>query len=121
MFADISLERKYIEEAGAHYRIPVFSPSLLAQSGKEVVLTGYYLPFSKIDSVIILSRFPNASCFFCGQAGIESVAMVEIGEPGSYKVDQRLSVRGKLVLNTEDVNRLAFILADATVEQVYDY
>ena len=69
MFADISMERKFIEAAGAHYRVPVFTPSLLAHSGKEVVLTGYYLPYSKIDSVIIISRYPNASCFFCGQAG----------------------------------------------------
>ena len=34
MFAEIKKERRYIEEAGAHYRIPVFTPELLNLSGK---------------------------------------------------------------------------------------
>lgn len=117
MFSGISLERKYIEEAGAYYRIPVFSPDLLTHSGKEITLEGYYLPFSPVDSVIILSRYPNASCFFCGQAGIESVAMVEMADVETYKTDQRLSVKGKLKLNATDVKRLAFIIVDASVEE----
>ncbi|MEM9328703.1 MAG: DUF3299 domain-containing protein [Bacteroidota bacterium] len=120
IFAELSLKRQYVEEAGAHYRLPVFTPTIEDFSGKEIVLTGYFLPYSKIDSVIILSRYPNASCFFCGQAGIESVAMVELGEAGAFTMDQRLSVRGKLLLNASDVDRLAFILADARVEKVYD-
>lgn len=119
MFAGISKERKYIEEAGAYYRIPVFTPELQDLSGKEVTLSGYFLPYSKLDSVIIISRFPNASCFYCGLAGIESVAMVELGRNNTtYRTDQRLLVRGNLTLNSTNIQKLAFVLADATVEEL---
>ncbi|MDN5213226.1 hypothetical protein QQ020_14250 [Fulvivirgaceae bacterium BMA12] len=120
MFAGISLERKYIEEADAYYRIPIFTPVLLAHTGKEVTLTGYYLPYSRLDSMIIISRFPNANCFFCGQAGIESVAMVEMEKVNrkSYRTDQRLTVTGKLMLNATNLEQLAFVIADASVEEL---
>lgn len=119
MFAGISLERKFIEEADAYYRIPIFTPELLDHTGKEVTLSGYYLPFSEVDSVIIISRFPNANCFFCGRAGIESVAMVELERINrkSYRTDQRLTVRGKLMLNSTNLKKLAFVIADASVEE----
>ena len=120
MFAGISLERQFIEEADAYYRIPIFTSELLAHTGKEVTLSGYYLPYSRLDSVLIISRFPNASCFFCGKAGIESVAMVELGRVNgkSYRTDQRLMVRGKLMLNSTNIKKLAFVVADATVEEL---
>ncbi len=120
MFSGISLERKFIEEADVYYRIPIFTPILLDHMGKEVTLSGYYLPYSRLDSVIIISRFPNASCFFCGRAGIESVAMVELDgiNRKSYHTDQRLTVRGKLVLNSTNIKKLAFVVADATVEEL---
>lgn len=120
MFAGISIERKFIEDADAYYRIPVFTPLLLNHVGKEVTLNGYYLPYSRIDSVIIISRFPNASCFFCGQAGIESVAMVELEKANRkpFQTDQRLSVKGKLVLNSSDIKKLAFVISKATIEEL---
>ena len=94
MFAEISKKRTFVEEASAHYRIPVFTPELQDLSGKDIALRGYYLPYSTVDSVIIISRFPYASCFFCGRAGIESVAMVELVRP-----------------------TLAFVLQDAVVQE----
>lgn len=118
MFAAISKEKKYFEELDAYYRIPAFTPELMALSGKELTLTGYYLPYSKMDSVIIISRYPNASCFFCGQAGVESVAMVELHKrkPKSLRTDQLLRVKGKLFLNSSNVNKLAFVLEEAMIE-----
>ena len=119
LFAGITQEDKILEEAGPNYRMPVFPPELVARSGDEVILSGYFLPYSKIDSVIILSRYPNASCFYCGLAGIESVAMVKIAENHpQFLMDQRLVVKGTLSLNNSDVNKLAFIIEDAIVEEL---
>jgi len=81
------MERKYLEEAGAHYRIPVFADKLMDLSGKEVTLSGFFLLYSRLDSVIIISRYPNASCFYCGMAGIESVAMIEL-ETRAHFIEQ---------------------------------
>ena len=121
MFAGISKERKYIKEVSAYYRVPVFTQELLAHSGKTVTLSGYYLPYATIDSTIILSRYPNSSCFFCGQAGIESVAMIEsssITDPNMFRMDQMLVVQGTLQLNDTDINKLAFVIKDARIEEV---
>lgn len=120
MFSDISLKRTYFEEADAYYKIPVFTSDLLDLSETDITLTGYYLPYSDEDTVIILSNFPIASCFFCGKAGIESVVMVELEDPKqtSYKTDQILTVSGKLRLNSTNIKKLAFVIADAKVGQV---
>ncbi len=120
IFSGISLQRKFIDEADAYYRIPIFTSDLLALAGKEVTLNGYYLPYSKLDSVIIISRFPNAGCFFCGQAGIESVAMVELGRKSDnlYRMDQLIAVTGKLKLNANNINKLAFVITDASVKEL---
>ncbi len=118
MFSEITLEKRYIEEADGHYRIPVFTPELQALSGSEITLVGYYLPYSRIDSVIILSRFPNASCFFCGMAGIESVAMVELDQETKFRTDQRLVAHGKLRLNDSNLKKLAFVIEHASVEEL---
>lgn len=118
MFAGISLERKYVEEADGHYRLPVFTPEIIEMEGKEIEISGYYLPYAKEDSVIIISRYPNSSCFYCGQAGIESVAMVElVNVAPDFRTDQRLSVKGKLVLNNTNVNKLAFVVTGAKVRK----
>jgi hypothetical protein len=119
MFAEITTERTFVESAGRHYRLPVFTPEILAMEGQEIQLTGYYLPFSQLDSVIILSRFPNSSCFYCGKAGIESVAMVTLVNkaPTIFRTDQRLSVTGKLELNNASVDKLAFLITGAKVEE----
>ena len=120
MFAGISKERKYFEEVDTHYRVPVFTEELQKKEGETIVLSGFFLPYSKIDSLIIISRYPNSSCFFCGQAGIESVAMVELDAPNpdTYIMDQMLLVKGKLELNSSDINRLAFVIKEASVVEL---
>ena len=118
LFEQISMERKYIESEDLYYRIPVFTEELKEYSGKEIVLNGYYLPYSKLDSVVIISRYPNKSCFFCGQAGIESVAMVELGRAvPKYRMDQMIVAKGKLELNSSNFKKLAFVLEEAEVTE----
>ena len=120
MFAGISKERKYFDELSAYYRIPIFTEELHNHEGEMIELSGFFLPYSKLDSMIIISRYPNSSCFFCGQAGIESVAMVELKQPNQhdYIMDQMLRVKGRLRLNSDDINKLAFVISDASIEEM---
>ncbi len=120
IFAGISKERKYFEEVDTYYRVPVFTDELREKEGETIVLSGFFLPYSTEDSLIIISRYPNASCFFCGQAGVESVAMVELEVPNqnAYIMDQMLLVKGKLELNSTDINRLAFVIKEASVVEL---
>ncbi|MEM9896188.1 MAG: hypothetical protein AAF789_07445 [Bacteroidota bacterium] len=117
VFELVRKKRHFVQEVGSFYQIPVFAEELLALEGKDIVLTGYYLPFSKQDSTIIISRFPNSSCFYCGAAGIESVAMVKIGLNPDFRMDDMIIAKGKLLLNDSDLEKLAFILEEATVQK----
>lgn len=116
LFESISMKRTYFEELDTYYRIPIFTPEIEKYSGQEITISGYYLPYAKLDSVVIISRYPNKSCFFCGQAGIESVAMVELNKSAPmFETDQTLVARGTLSLNSSDFKKLAFIIEDAAV------
>ena len=57
-----------------------------------------------------------SQCFFCGGGGPESVAEVNFAtDPGRVKVDDLITVKGKLKLNTEDLDHINFILTDAVL------
>ena len=85
--------------------------------GKEVVLRGYYVPFApEDDDYIIVSKYPMSQCFFCGGGGPESVAEVNFRkETGPFKVDDLITLKGTLALNTEDPDHINFILTDAVL------
>lgn len=68
------------------------------------------------ENVIVLSQNSYAACFFCGNAGPESVAEVEpTNKFKSFVMDEKLRVKGKLKLNRDDIFRLNFIIEDAEI------
>ncbi len=118
IFARTKFEPRYDEALGEYLYYPDFSADLKKLEGKEVVVEGYYVPFSPDDgNYIILSKFPMSQCFFCGGGGPESVAEVNFAkDPGRFKIDDLITVRGKLKLNQDDLDHLNFILVDAVLE-----
>ncbi|MEP0368549.1 MAG: hypothetical protein ABJN36_16850 [Cyclobacteriaceae bacterium] len=101
------------DEYGEIY-VPKFGPDIKALENKEISLSGYIIPFEgmfKPDHLII-SSLPIASCFFCGGAGPESVAEVYLDETVKYTA-KKVTVRGKLSLNDENMDELMYILKDA--------
>ena len=65
----------------------------------------------KSHKEFVFSAFPYSSCFFCGAAGPETVIEVFASEGISY-TSESISIKGKLKLNSTDVNRLMFALHD---------
>ena len=116
LFSDVKFESKYSEEGEGYFLYPKFGEDLRAYEGKEVELQGYFIPIDTGDDMLIISRYSYASCFFCGGAGPESVAAVLPREklPRFY-MDQVITVRGKLELNSSNINQLNFIIREATV------
>ena len=52
----------------------------------------------------------------CGGGGPESIAEIHFrGDPGRFKVDDIITVKGKLELNVADYDHLNFILKDTIV------
>ena len=110
--SDVEFTDVYLEELDAYYWMPAFGPQVMAAEGKEFFITGYMIPVDVDEDFYVLSRYPFANCFFCGGAGPESVIDLRfIGKSErTYQTDDRLSFRGTLRLNADDVYQMNYIL-----------
>src|SRR5262245_57681947 len=88
-FAKTKFEPKYYEKLGEYLFYPNFTAELKALEGKEVTIQGYYIPFAPDDSeYVILSKFPQSQCFFCGGGGPESIVEINFAKnPSKFQVD----------------------------------
>jgi hypothetical protein len=114
-FAKTKFEPKYYEKIGEYLFYPNFPTELKALEGKEITIQGFYVPFAPEDGdYIIISKYPMSQCFFCGGGGPESIAEVTFAKGQSkFKVDDLITVKGKLKLNADNVDHVNFILTDA--------
>ena len=113
MLSKITYKKEYDELLGVKVDRPIFSKEIKANEGKEIFLKGYIIPTDgfKSHKEFVFSAFTYSSCFFCGAAGPETVIEVFASEGISY-TSESISIRGKLKLNSTDVNRLMFALHD---------
>jgi hypothetical protein len=114
--AKITYKKEYDEVLGFKIDKPVFSEDIKALDGEVVTVKGFIIPTEgyKSHTEFIFSAFPYSMCFFCGGAGPETVMEVETKEPVKYTAES-ITLRGKLVLNADDINRLMYFLEDAEV------
>lgn len=112
---DIRFEKKPHELLDS-VDIPVFSDKVKAINGMEVIIEGFYIPVEETgdENIVILSAYPFAECFFCGQAGVESIVDVLIKEKlPPIKTDTKVKFSGKFRLNPDNFDFLIYILDDA--------
>ncbi|MEQ9302959.1 MAG: hypothetical protein RJQ14_03520, partial [Marinoscillum sp.] len=71
----LELQRTYDEFLGEDIELPVFSDELKTYDGSRVTIEGYTIPLQQAteQDYFVLSRFPYNNCFFCGNAGPETV------------------------------------------------
>jgi hypothetical protein len=122
LFAKTRFIEKLNREFGMYFLYPKFPDELKAFEGKLVTLTGFYIPLDMNNSEIaVVSKFPNAECFFCGGAGPESIVVGYLKKKPNQRVkmDEIVKIKGRLKLNEDDIDELNFILYDAelTVEK----
>lgn len=99
--------------AGEAFQKPKFSPTIKKLDGQEVLIKGYMLPLDTEGNTYVLSANPYAACFFCGGAGPESVMELWLKDTDRrYKLDQIVTFKGKLMVNSEPYG-LCYILQDA--------
>lgn len=80
---------------------------------KQVSIQGYVIPLDIDGNSYMLSALPNASCFFCGKAGMESVVELKLKEGHrTFKMDEIVTFTGTLLLN-DDAYGLMYLLKDA--------
>lgn len=112
----ITYEKKFDELLGFKVDVPVFSEGITALEGEMVEVSGYIVPVEgyKSHTEFVFSAYPYNMCFFCGGAGPETVMEVTSTEPVKYSTE-RIKLRGRLTLNSDDINRLMYVLTEATV------
>ena len=116
--ADVQFEQKLSEESGESYDLATFGEKVKALEGKEVILSGYVIPLDPLGLSFVLSRNPNATCFFCGGGGPETVVDIKVkpGQIKQYKMDERKTFRGILQLNPTNIKHFTYVLKMAEEE-----
>jgi len=117
--ARITFKKEYNEMMGFKVDVPVFSEKVQELEGEEITVRGYIIPKEgyKSHEEFIFSAYPYNMCFFCGGAGPETVMEVYASEPIEY-TPEPVSLKGKLELNDDDINRLIYAIREA--EQVQE-
>ena len=115
---DVKFQDKWSEEFQAYYSVPTFGSNVKAYDGKEIEIRGYIIPIDIVEGYYVLSANPYSQCFFCGQAGPESVMEIQMKkEYSDLRMDQVITFKGTLRLNADDVYQLNYILEDAEISE----
>ena len=116
LLKDVEFDEIWSEEFQAYYMVPKFSKSVKEMDGKEVQIKGFIIPVDIVQDYYVLSANPYSSCFFCGQAGPESVMEIQmIKKYEGLRMDQVITFQGILRLNIDDIYQLNYILEEAQI------
>ena len=102
------------ETQGVYGYIPKFTDAHQLLDKKEVTIKGYMYPLEAYEkqTFFMLSANPLNACFFCGGSGPESA--IEVNSPDGIPLkDGVVTIKGILSLNTEEPERLFYILNEA--------
>lgn len=119
LLSSVEIVMGYDDFMGAEVEKPKFSEQLKLREGKELTLEGFIIPLQQESDqdYFVLSRFPYASCFFCGAAGPETV--VEVYSDREFRfTDERVRVTGTLRLNDDNPLNLFYILEKCSVTKL---
>jgi len=111
--ADVRFEEKMDKAADLPYNKATFGPIISLFKDQEVIVSGYMIPMDAMGISYALSKNPNAVCFFCGGAGPETVIQLNLTEIKRYRTDDRLTFKGTLQMNEEDIYSLTYVLTNA--------
>ena len=114
----VNFKEKYFSKYDQYFLYPNFDEALKSIEGERVEITGYFLNISPNEGLYILSKNPMVSCFFCGGGGPQTAIELHFQTEPDFKTDDIVTVKGKLKLNSEDVDYLNFILNDCTAIKV---
>ena len=93
---------------------PIFAKEVVALANKTIILPGYMVPFESgmKGTHFMLSSLPLNACFFCGVGGPETVVEIFLTNPVTY-TDKPVEIKGKLILNDKDPDKMIYQLIAA--------
>lgn len=113
---DVTITKELNVEFDVEILYPVFGANIEKFDNQEVYIKGFLVPIEIEDGKYALSAFPYKSCYFCGNAGQETVIQLNLSSQRRYlgfKLDQVLTFKGTFKLNYTDVRDLIYIIDEA--------
>jgi hypothetical protein len=101
---------------------PIFTEEVVALASKTITLPGYMVPFESgmKGTHFMLSSLPLNACFFCGVGGPETVVEIFLTNPITY-TDKPVEIKGKLILNDKDPDKMIYQLIAAEFLGVVEF
>lgn len=108
---------KFIKKADKEYgeiMYPQVSPLLKQKATKRIAISGFIIPID--NTTFALSKNVFASCFFCGQAGPETIMGIKFkGATPKLKTDQYVTLVGTFRINENDVEDWIYHIDNAEI------
>ena len=109
---------KYLKKPSKDYpegvMYPVVNPTLKAKNKKPITMSGFIIPIDNKNYA--LSKNVFASCFFCGQAGPETIMGIKFKAPNmKLKTDQYVTLQGTFRYNDSDVDDWIYHIENAVI------
>jgi hypothetical protein len=101
-FAKVKMFREFDVNLGFEVNSapPIFENDVLKYDGESIRVKGFVIPVDIELNLYMVSANPFANCFFCGNAGPETVVELFPGESyPRFKTDQVVTFVGKLNVN----------------------
>lgn len=113
--ADVNFTEKYDKSYGTTLLIADYADHIKELDGREVAIEGYLIPIDPMGTAYVLSRNPNASCFFCGGAGPESIVGLRLKPKAikRYPTDTYKRFKGTFKANKSNAAHFHYMLLDA--------
>ncbi len=114
LLAKVEWDDRYVPEYDESVWYPDFSKEVLSLDSTLVEIKGYVIPVDVESGYYVLSANPFASCFFCGNAGPESVMELQFAsKDNAFRTDELLVFTGRIKLNWDDLEHCNYILKGA--------
>lgn len=109
---------KFIKKPDKDYpegvMFPIVNSTLKEKNKKKIVMSGFIIPIDNVS--FALSKNVFASCFFCGQAGPETIMGIKFkGATPKLKTDQYVTMEGTFRYNDSDVNDWIYHIENAVI------
>jgi hypothetical protein len=118
LLAKVTWDDRYFPKYDESVWYPDFSKEVLALDSTLIEIKGYVIPVDVESGYYVLSANPYTSCFFCGNAGPESVMELQFpeGVKEGFKTDEIATFKGRLKLNWDDLEHCNYILRAALLK-----
>lgn len=111
---------RYEERPDPIYRLvhkPIYGKTVRELEDKTIQIKGFIIPIT--SNTYALSKNPFAACFFCGQAGPETVMGIQFRKlKEKLKTDMFVTLKGKFILNNDNPDDWMYHIIDAEIIEI---